>query len=53
MFSAMLYKILPTDKNKLWWPKLVGQTLSVEQFSKMLFNCFADIEIVYSLELKN
>jgi hypothetical protein len=46
--KLMLYKILPTDKNKLWWPKLVGQTLSAEQFDEVKFNCFIDIQMVHA-----
>ena len=45
----MLIKILNTEKNKLWWPKLVGKTINQIQFNEVKFNCFVDIEVIPTL----
>lgn len=44
--NIIIYLVLPTEKNKLWYADLVGKHLSEEKFARVLFNCFLDVRAI-------
>lgn len=44
MQTVILYRILNTEKNRLWYKDLVGRTLNEAQFSEILCPFWVDFE---------
>lgn len=41
-----LYFIINNEKNRLWYPSLVGKTLNEAQFSEVLCQFWIDFEVI-------
>ena len=46
MKTIAMFKITNSEKNRLWYPNLVGRLLNDIQFDAILFNYFIDFERV-------
>ena len=44
MKTITMFRILNSEKNRLWYKNLVGRFLNEAQFDEILFNSFVDFE---------